>query len=306
MKTIALTGATSMTGIALIKECIRNDVSVVAFIRSNSAKINRIPKSDLVTVFECNNEIINDFDISDCIKHFPEVFYHFAWGYTDKQFGLNSSNDQIRNIQFTLDAVNLAKRMGCRKFIGAGSQSEYGRSLNPLTCTTPIEPEIAYGIAKYAAGKFAKIECEKQNIEYIWVRVLSVYGIHDNEDTLIKTFISNCKNNYPMALGPCTNIWDYLYEDDAGRALLAIGKRGQNGKVYCLGSGVGRPLKEYLETIRNIVNPAYIPKYGEIPYGEKSVKYLCADISDLTRDTGWKPEIPFEEGIRRIITRSTA
>lgn len=29
--------------------------------------------------------------------------------------------------------------------------------------------------------------------------------------------------------------------------------------------------------------------------------YLDADISELTRDTGWRPEISFEEGIREVI-----
>jgi len=302
MKTIALTGATSMTGVALIKECIKNGVNVIAFVRSNSKKVSRIPKSNLVNIYICDNDMLRDFDISDCIKLSPDVFYHLSWNNTDKQFGLNSSVDQIKNIQFVLDAVSLAKKMGCCKFVGAGSQAEYGRSLNYLTGTTPVNPEIAYGIAKYAAGKFAKIECEKLNLEYIWVRILSVYGIYDNDDTLIKTFIYNCKNNYPMPLGPCTHIWDYLYEDDAGRAFFAIGEKGLNEKIYCLGSGIGKPLKEYLEIIKNMINPDYIPQYGEIPYVEKSVNYLCADISELTCDTGWKPEVEFKEGIKKIIS----
>ena len=29
--------------------------------------------------------------------------------------------------------------------------------------------------------------------------------------------------------------------------------------------------------------------------------YLCADVSELETDVGWKPEIEFSEGVRRII-----
>jgi len=302
MKSIILTGATGPVGVALIKECIKNDIRIIALIRHNSTKIKRIPKSDLVTILECDNNTLKDFQPADYGVDFsPNVFFHLAWGHTDKQFGLNSTEEQVKNIQHALDAVHLAKRMGCQKFIGAGSQAEYGYATGPQNGNTPVNPEIAYGVAKYAAGRLTKIECEKLNLEYVWVRILSVFGFNNNDDTLIHNFISNCKNNIPMALGPCTHIWDYLYEDDVGRALFAIGEKGLNGKVYCLGSGIGKPLKEYLEIIKNIVNPTYTPQYEKIPYAEKSIKYLCADISELTNDTGWKPEISFEEGVKKIL-----
>jgi nucleoside-diphosphate-sugar epimerase len=71
--------------------------------------------------------------------------------------------------------------------------------------------------------------------------------------------------------------------------------------MYCLGSGSGRPLKEYLETIKSMFNPDYNIQYGKVPYNEKSVEYLCADISELTHDTGWRPGFSFEDGIRAMM-----
>ena len=300
MEKIALTGATSMLGIALIKQCIQNNIKVFALVRSDSARLNRLPSSDLISIINCDLDSLKDFDVVKNKLENIDIFYHFAWIHTDKQ-GRFCCDKQLENIHHTLAAVRLAKKLGCKKFIGAGSQAEYGRSATPLTSVTPISPENPYGIAKYAAGKLASIECEKLGLEFVWVRILSVYGIYDNEDTLIKTFIKNCKNNIPMALGQCTHIWDYLHEDDAGKAFFAIGEKGINGKIYCLGSGIGKPLKEYLETIKDLVNPSYAPQYGKISYNENSIQYLCADISELTRDTGWKQEFSFEEGIKNII-----
>jgi nucleoside-diphosphate-sugar epimerase len=300
VKSIALTGATSMTGIALIKQCVKNNIKVLAFIRPGSLRINRLPQSDLITIFEYDLDNLNSVNLNEIVLSGIDVFYHIGWNYTDKQ-GRNSCDKQIMNIQHTLDAVQLAKKMGCVKFIGVGSQAEYGRVSLPLNSAVPANPETAYGIAKYAAGRVSKIECERLEMAYNWIRVLSVYGINDNDDTLIKTFIDKCKNNQPMPLSACTHIWDYLYEDDAGRALLAIGGKGINRKTYCLGSGIGRPLKEYLEVIKNVINADYQPDYGRMPYTEKSIKYLCADTSELTADTGWRPEISFEEGARRMV-----
>jgi nucleoside-diphosphate-sugar epimerase len=217
MNVIALTGATSMIGIALIKQCIQNSIRVLAFVRPGSSRINRIPNSDLITIAECDLDSLAGFSISSDVIPPIDVFYHIGWDATDKK-GRNSCGKQLKNIKYTLDAVSLAKLLDCKRFIGAGSQAEYGNSSKPLNRNAPVNPEIAYGVAKYAAGKFSKIECERLQLEYIWIRILSVYGINDNDDTLIKTFINKCKNNQPMPLSSCTHIWDYLYEDDAGRA----------------------------------------------------------------------------------------
>jgi nucleoside-diphosphate-sugar epimerase len=300
MKSIALTGATGMVGIALIKQCIKNNIAVLALVRPGSSRINRMPTSDLITTVECELDSLADFSISSDIMPSIDVFYHTGWGATDKT-GRDSCEKQLKNIKHTLDAVSLAKRLGCRRFIGTDSQAEYGNSSKPLNGNVPVNPESAYGVAKYAAGKLSGMECERLEMEHIWIRILSVYGVNDNDDTLIRTFIEKCKNSQPMPLSACAHIWDYLYEDDAGRALLAIGEKGTSGKIYCLGSGAGRPLKEYLEVIKNMVNADYQLDYGKIPYAEKSIKYLCADISELIGDTGWRPEVSFEDGIGMVI-----
>jgi nucleoside-diphosphate-sugar epimerase len=76
---------------------------------------------------------------------------------------------------------------------------------------------------------------------------------------------------------------------------------GVDGKTYPLGSGMPRKLSSYLEALRNIVNPGCVLQFGKKNYYPHQPMYLCADISELTNDTGWKPKISFEEGIKKII-----
>jgi nucleoside-diphosphate-sugar epimerase len=300
MKNVVLTGATSMIGVALIKQCIKNNVKVIALVRPESSGLCRIPKSNLVTIAGCDLEDLSNFDkISDAPLN-DSVFYHLGWKNNERQYRA-SCYKQLGNICYILDAVHLASKTGCKRFIGLGGQDEYGHVFCPINSMTPVSPVTPTGIAKYAAGKFSRLECGKLNLGHIWVRLLSAYGINDHKDRLVKTFIKNCRDNIPMDLSPCTHVWDYLYEDDVGRALFMIGKKGVDGKVYVLGSGIGKPLKEYLEIIKKLVNPDYAPGYGRIPYDEKSIRYLCADISELAGDTGWKPEISFETGIKNIL-----
>ncbi|MCQ2600276.1 MAG: NAD(P)-dependent oxidoreductase [Treponema sp.] len=297
--TIAITGATSMLGVATIKQCIYQNIFVLAFCRPNSKNIERIPDSKLVKIVECDLDSMNGFS-DEQIK--ADVFIHFGWTFTDKE-GRNDPIKQMKNVQYTLDAVYLAKRLGCNKFVGAGSQAEYGTPNTILNEDTPVNPVVPYGVAKFAAGKFSKIECEKIGLEYNWVRILSVYGTNDLPGTLISQLIYNAKNNVPMGLSGCEQTWDYLFEDDAGRAFVAISKNGVKGRVYNLGSGQCRKLKDFVQEIIDIVNPEYKPNFGIKPYNKTQPFFLCCTISDLINDVGWKSKVSFREGIFKIVKK---
>ena len=102
-------------------------------------------------------------------------------------------------------------------------------------------------------------------------------------------------------LTPCEQIWDYIYVGDAARALAAIADSGRDGKVYPLGGGCGRPLREYVEILRDAVAPGGEIRFGAKPYYPHQPMFLVADIGELTADTGFVPEIPFADGIRKIL-----
>ena len=53
--------------------------------------------------------------------------------------------------------------------------------------------------------------------------------------------------------------------------------------------------------MRAYISPNAELGIGEIPYAPKQVMYLCADISELTVDTGFVPKYTFEEGIQETI-----
>ena len=102
-------------------------------------------------------------------------------------------------------------------------------------------------------------------------------------------------------LTECGQIWDYLYSKDAARALFMIAERGIDGKTYPLGSGDCRKLREYVETVRDIVAPDIGLQFGKKSYYPHQPMVLCADIDELRRDTGFVPAFRFEEGIRETI-----
>ncbi|MGL4389117.1 MAG: NAD-dependent epimerase/dehydratase family protein [Brevinema sp.] len=293
MKNVIITGATGMLGISLIEALIFRGIKVTALIHPNSARKDAIPKNPLVTIIECDFNQLNKLQLSD--KY--DVFFHFAWKDTTHK-GRSNPVAQQENISLTLQSVQLAHRLGCSCFVGAGSQAEYGRVSNIITPETSINPDSAYGISKYAAGTLGAILAKELKIRYIWARVFSVYGPHDGAQTMISNCIRKLKNNEEMELTSCEQLWDYLYEEDCAKAFIAIAEKGKDQSVYCIGSGKARPLKEYVFAIANMLGNEYLLKIGAKSYNENQIMHLQADITSLTKDTGFIPSISFEDSLK--------
>ncbi len=298
MNTIAITGATSSMGISLVNECLKRGCFVIACMHKNSQHIDRFPKSDRLQIV--------DFDLTDMkwdlhINRKCDVFFHLAWCGTDRESRGNPDLQQ-GNIAYTLRAVHLAKDLGCKKFIGTGSQAEYGphkRAL--LSPEDTVCPNTPYGISKYAAGQLGAILAEQLGIDFFWIRVFSVYGRYDREETMLRSTLIQMKRGESCQFSEGTQIWDYLHCDDAAKALFLIGEKVKGNKIYCLGCGQKKQLKEYIIEMRSALNSQLNLKFGEIPFKPGEEVGVYADISSLQEDTGWKPEIDFACGIRNII-----
>jgi UDP-glucose 4-epimerase len=298
MQDVVVTGASSMLGIALVNRCIENGTKVVAVVRPNSPRRGRIPVSPLVRVMEA--DLGGIARIASGLKGGCAAWYHLAWASTDRS-GRNDPLLQKLNVDFTLSAVKAASDIGCRVFIGAGSQAEYGRVNGPIMPDMRVSPENAYGIAKYAAGGLSGIYARERGIDHIWVRVFSAYGPNDLPSTMIMYCISKLLGRSRPVLTKCEQMWDYIYCDDAARALYLLGDKGKNQAVYNLGSGKARPLSEYVYALRDAVDPGLEVGIGELEYAQDQVMHLCADISSLRRDTGFEPATGFAEGIGRTV-----
>lgn len=299
MKRAVITGATSMIGQAIAEECLAQGVEVCAVIRQDTGRRDRLPSHPRLTIAECDLDHLEE--LPDRLSGTWDVFYHIAWAYTGAQ--RNKSQElQNKNIGYTLQAVRAAAKLGCKRFIGAGSQAEYGpldqEKIGPDATLNPVTP---YGISKAEAGRQSRELCHELGIEWIWPRIFSVYGIYDKESTMIMTALRQFLQGEETAFTPAGQQWDYLYSKDAGRAFYLIGEKGQADSVYCIGSGTSRPLKEYILKMRDVAAPGVVPGIGKKPYPPQPVMRLCADIRNLTRDTGFMPSYEFEEGIREIV-----
>lgn len=299
MRKIIITGPTGAIGTALVGVCISHGIQVTAVCRPGSQRIGALPESNLLCTVKCSLE---DMDkLPDLVRDRDyDTFFHLGWTGT---FGgcRNDLTKQVQNIQYTLNAVKTAYILGCTKFVGAGSQAEYGRKKEALKTDTSVCPENGYGMAKLCAGQMSKVLCEQMGMEHVWARVLSVYGPNDGRHVMVMSVIDQLLHGKEPAVSKGEQVWDYLYSEDAAKAFYLIGEKGVHGKAYPVGSGSARPLRQYMEIIRDAIDPGLSLGIGKRPYACKQVMHLCADISELAKDTGFEPEHSFETGIRQTI-----
>ena len=303
MKKVVITGATGALGRALIKVCIEAGYKVMAVVHRTS---NRV--AELKTIDNCHVMYLNLSEYDSAMEEMTkqgiatdgyELFFHLAWMAPFGE-GRNHLDLQLENVKASIAAVHFAKALGCTSFIGAGSQAEYGRVTGKLTPDTPTFPETGYGIAKLCAGQMTRLACEQRDMNHIWTRILSVYGPHDGVQSLISVAIDDMMHNRATSFTPCDQIWDYIYSEDAARAMLLAAQEGKHGNVYVIGSGEAHPLKEYIQKIAEITNYKKEIGFGKRPYNKKQFMHLQADISALT-ELGFKLQVTFDEGINKLI-----
>lgn len=296
MQTAVVNGSLGSIGLALVERLLKKGVQVYAAAFPGDSRIGRIP--DGAVVLPCDMRQIEQ--LADRIPEPVDAFFHLAWAGTIGP-GRDDMLLQTDNIRCAITAAQTAKTLGCQVFVGVGSQAEHGRIEGKITPDAPCFPTTGYGMAKLCAGQMTRSVCRQLGIRHEWARVLSVYGVNDGPLSVISILLDKLFKGEKPALTAGAQLWDYLYVDDAAEALIAMAERGKDGAVYPVGSGQARPLHEYFELLRDAVDPKLPLGLGELPYPPNQVMHLQADITDLTRDTGFKPTVPFEEGIRRVV-----
>ena len=298
MNKVIVTGGTGMIGLTLIKKMLNEGITVTAVIRPDSKRRSVMPDNDLLNIVYC--DINNILSLKDKLDSDYDTFFHFAWSNTYGS-GRDNVDEQEKNIRATIDAVSLASSCGCKTFVGAGSQAEFGHISGEISDSVPKNPITGYGIAKYAAGKLSKMKCEQLGIRHCWGRILSAYGPYDNNYTMVMSSVINMLNNERTKFTKGEQIWDYIFSEDCANAFYLIALKGIHGKAYTIGTGQQRLLKDYIKDIRDAINSELEIGLGEIDYFPNQVMKLVADISELNKDTGFTPEFSFEEGIKKTV-----
>ncbi len=299
MRRAIVTGATGPLGVALARYLAERNVLVTALVHPGSKRIGDVPTSEGIDILECDLSALPP--LATRLPYRYDVFFHLGWRATDSRMSRNDPSIHALNILYTLDAVNLSHALGCRTFVGAGSQSELIRSEPGLAANVPGVSEESYGIAKYAAGRLSLRLCQQYGTRHFWARIVSIYGPVERETTALMYCIHKLLKGEKPSLTRGEQLWDYLYAADCARALYLIAEKGRHGTAYPVASGRVRPLREYFECVRDCIDPSLPLGVGEKEYRPGQAMRWCADVQMLTEDTGFVAEYSFERGITETI-----
>lgn len=299
-----VTGATGFIGTALCRELLEQRESVTAVIRPGSAKREKLEQLRTEADGYVSRLRIIELELSEIDRLCSEyriqadTCYHLAWngssGSDREDFDL-----QYSNIAYTAEAIRTAKACGCAKFVGAGSQAEYGvvHGVAKEDETVP-HPFMMYGAAKLAAFQMGQVLAKQVGISFVWPRIYSIYGVGENSGTLVNYVIDTLRKGEVPQLSPCENMWNFMYITDCVRALRMLGESDETEGIYHVASEDTRVLREFVEEIRDIIAPGAELNFGARASDPERTFWLEPDVGKMKK-LGFESEVEFERGVRR-------
>lgn len=298
MKSAIVTGANGFVGSALLRELSAHGVSIVAVVKDEKENITAIRDLPSVEIVYCEMDELDK--LPSKIPMCADTFYHLAWaGSTGPARG--DYDLQLKNIHWTLDAVNAAKAVGCGRFVGIGTLAEFDvNAYTPLAGSTP-NAVSCYGAAKIAAHYMSKAECNRLGIDHVWARLTNVYGIGNYTSNFVnfaaKLMLTGQSANFTTG----EQMYDFACIEDIAQGLYCVGEHGKKNVAYYIGSTKPAKLKNFIQIIRDEIDPSISLNLGAVPFNGVSHPKSVFDCSRLVEDTGYQPRIPFQDGIRQAI-----
>lgn len=295
MQKVVITGGTGFIGSWLVEDMLEQSIEVIMLVRDT--RWCKFQGRDQVTVIQYDSQEFLDLKNKD---NGIDAFYHLGWGGVATQ-DKNDCSIQMENIAFSMKMLDYAHDIGTKKFIGIGTVAEYSFCESIMDVNAKQTPNDMYGAAKTAVHYLLETRARLLKMPFIWTVIPSTFGEGRRDNNIITYTILSLLRGEKPEFGYLTQMWDFLYVKEVVRALRYIGKKGLAEKTYAIGSGVFKPLKDYIVTIRDIIDPSLELGIGAKPALSDKVFSSCVSIYDLTKDTGFVPEISFEEGIRKTI-----
>jgi UDP-glucose 4-epimerase len=203
------------------------------------------------------------------------------------------------NAQGTLHVLEVARLNNVKRVIFSSSSSVYGNQEKmPLVETMNTDPLSPYALHKLEGEFMGKMYSRVYNLQVVSLRYFNVYGPGiDPEGSYplaIAYFLKRRSEGKTLTItGDGTQTRDFTHVRDVVRAniLAATGKDVGRGEVINIGSGKNVSMLKVAELIGGPIE--HIPPRFE-------PKNTLADHTLATKLLGWKPEVPFEEGIAEL------
>ena len=300
MKKAIIFGGAGFIGIALVKCLVEKGTDIIVIEKPGIQREERYKRiSDIPHVLvECDllsEESRRQLLQCELLEN-ADVFYQFAWDGLDRD-SLVDYQKQMSNVTAILDTIEIAVKLHCKRYIGAGSFTERelytveGRSYQK-------DRHKYYRAAQLFCETMGKSVASELQIEFFWPQIINVYGPGEESERLIYMLLKSLYRKEPIPLSAGEQFYDFLYITDAARAFELIGEKGTYGNEYMIGSGNPKLLKDFFVEIQKVIAPEQPLRLGELLY--TGIMHRYEDLANTKLDElGFAPEIDFLDGIKR-------
>ncbi len=204
-------------------------------------------------------------------------------------------------------------------FIHISTDEVYGSlgKKGKFTESSPLLPNSPYSASKAAADLICRSYYKAYSLPVIITRSSNNYGPYQFPEKLIPLMIKNALEGETLPVyGKGMNIRDWLYVEDNCRAIDLVLRKGKPGEIYNIGGENEMENRKVVKLICDILKEKAgrdsglttrdsrldkLIRFIADPRGKAHDFRYALDCSRIEKDLGWKPTLPFEEGLRKTI-----
>lgn len=244
-----------------------------------------------------NKALIKNFFVNNEFNYIVNL-----GGYIDHS-NLSKNGDEVLKVHLE-SLFYICKFINKKKlehFIQIGSSDEYGNNASPQLEKMNEDPFSIYSYAKAAATRFLMTLFKTEKFPVTVLRPFLIYGPGQDLNRFIPQVISGCLNDRVFPTSAGQQLRDFCYIDDFVKSVIkVIGKKKTFGKIYNIGSGKKIKIRDVVNLIRFNIKKGN-PQFGRFPYRKYENMSLYPSIRKIRLDTGWKPKVKLDEGLKKTI-----
>jgi UDP-glucose 4-epimerase len=282
MGKVLISGITGFLGSHIAENLIEANFQIIGLKRKNSNLWRCAEFKEMVEWVDIDDEGSYKKTLG---KFTIDVFIHGAWiGVKSEQ--RNDQALQAHNVKFLDSLLHVASASQVKKIILLGSQAEYGKINEIVTEDDECNAITAYGKAKLACLDLIENFSKSHKIDWLWLRLFSLFGEREDKTWLIPSLIQKMKAENEMDFTLADQKYAYLYVKDFANIIHQLITLPIESGIYNISSSNTMKIRELVEKIRDKINQTFLLKFGALEYRENQSMHVEGSMIKLIAQIG--------------------
>jgi dTDP-glucose 4,6-dehydratase len=263
---------------------------------TNLTEVDHDPRYTFVHGDICDTGLLRELlPTHDAVVHFA------AESHVDRSID-GAADFFVTNVLGTQSLLQACLDSGVATVVHVSTDEVYGSiDQGSWTETHPLEPNSPYAASKAGSDLVARAYHRTHGLDVRVTRCSNNYGPHQFPEKVIPLFVTTLMDGGRVPLyGAGLNVRDWLHVDDHCRGISLVLHHGQPGEVYNIGGGTELTNKELTERILGAMGADWSSVRPVEDRKGHDLRYSVS-ISKISRELGYAPRVPFEEGLRDTI-----